>query len=133
MQKPQPTQYFGSTSTTPSGASKVAPTGHACTHGECSHKLQSFGTKNDFRISSRGTRLGGNPFRPPFGESTIVSPRGSPEPGIGFLMMYRSIQVRKYEAPCGTLFSALHASTHEPQPMQRSMSNAISHLCFVGS
>ena len=39
-------QYFGSMSTAPSGASKVAPTGQTCTQGECSHKLQSLGTKN---------------------------------------------------------------------------------------
>ena len=32
-------------STTPSGLSKVAPTGQTCTHGECAQWLHSFGTK----------------------------------------------------------------------------------------
>jgi hypothetical protein len=46
MQKPQPMQYFGSTSTAPSGASNEAPTGHTCTQGEYLQRLHSFGTKN---------------------------------------------------------------------------------------
>ncbi len=87
MQKPQPMQYVGSTNTAPSGLSKVAPTGQAWEHGECSHRLQSFGTKKDFRISERGTRLGGKPWRPPFGESTCTAPREASPPGPGFLMM----------------------------------------------
>ena len=58
MQNPQPMQYFGSTSTAPSGVSNVAPTGQTWVQGDASQRLQSFGTKNDFRISSRGTADG---------------------------------------------------------------------------
>src|SRR5512146_320198 len=33
----------------------------------------------------------------------------------------------------GVLFSATQATTHAPQPVQRSMSITIAHLCFIGS
>src|SRR4051812_7371455 len=101
MQKPQPMQYLGSISTAPSGESKVAPTGQTWTQGECSQRLQSLGMKKECRISSLGTGGSGNPCMPPFGQSTRVSPRDCPEPGLALVMMYRSIQVRK-NAPSGT-------------------------------
>ena len=51
-------QYDLSTSTTPSGLSKVAPTGHTCTHGEFAQWLHSFGTKNTLTFSSAGFSSG---------------------------------------------------------------------------
>src|SRR5215472_13546216 len=113
MQKPQPMQYLGSISTAPSGASKVAPTGQTWTHGECSQRLQSLGTKKEWRMSSLGTGGSPKPCIPPLGLSTSVSPRDFPEPGLGLVMMYRSIQVRK-NWPSGTWFSFLQASAQRP-------------------
>ena len=52
MQYPQPMHQVRSTSTTPSGAWYVAPTGHTWTQGGFSHWLQSLGTKNAFSMSS---------------------------------------------------------------------------------
>src|SRR5437868_15389384 len=132
MQKPQPMQYLGSINTAPSGESNVAPTGQTCTHGECSQRLHSFGTKKECWISDFGTAASGKPCMPPLGQSTSVSPREAPDPGLGLVMTYRSIQVRK-NGPSGTWFSVLHASAQSPQPMHRLASIAIIHLCIVGS
>src|SRR5947207_933969 len=109
-------QYLGSINTAPSGASKVAPTGQTWTQGECSHRLQSLGTKKECSIWSFAIGASGNPCIPPFGQSTIASPRVSPEPGFGLGMIYRSIHVRK-KGPSGTPFSFLQASAHRPHPM----------------
>jgi len=56
----------------PVGASKVAPTGQTWTQGECWQRLQSFGTKNECRISSFGRSGSLYPFMPPIGHSTVV-------------------------------------------------------------
>src|SRR3974390_2561984 len=114
----QPRQYFGSTSTTPSGVTNVAPTGHTCVQGESAHWLHSFGTKKYFPASSCAT---GNPSLPPSGEITS-----------GFVMFpsvtwYRSTHVRK--CPSGTSFSAAQALTQFPQPMHLGISISIPHQC----
>ena len=61
-----------STSTTPSGLSKVAPTGQTCTQGEWAQWLQSLGTKKFFEPSPALVLLG---------EAVVAAVRASPPRG----------------------------------------------------
>src|SRR5271166_3982103 len=63
----QPRQYFWSTSTTPSGETNVAPTGHTCVQGESAQWLHNLGTK---KFLPPSLVEGGKPCLPPSGEST---------------------------------------------------------------
>src|SRR3990172_551003 len=96
-------QRLESTKTTPSSVAKVAPTGQTCTHGGCSHWLQSLGTKKLLRMSA--SLVFCLPFSLPVSMlSTTTLP--------SFLITYRSTHVRQKKGSAGTLFSFLHASMH---------------------
>src|SRR5574341_655448 len=112
MQYRQPMHRLRSTRTTPSFVENVAPTGHTWTQGGLAHWLHSLGTKKLLRTSSSSCIISFDALVLMLMLCTTAS--------RSFVITYRSIQVRKKNGSRGTLFSALHASTHRLQPMHLS-------------